>query len=146
MSPTILWLLAGAAFIGVEIFGIPGIGFLFAGIAALMVGGAVELGALAPDAYLMQFILFFALTTISASLLWNKLKRNVKPNYNNMVGTEALVAKPGLTGTQEGQVKWSGTLLRAKIDPACGRDVLASETPVLIRQVEGNLVYVAPKN
>jgi membrane protein implicated in regulation of membrane protease activity len=145
MSPTILWLLAGALFIGIEIFGIPGLGFLFAGIAALMVGGAIEFGVLAADGYLQQFLLFFALTSISAALLWKKLKRNTEVNYNNMVGSEATVAQPGLSGGKEGQVKWSGTLMRAKIDPACGRDVLASETAVIIKSVEGNLVYVAPK-
>lgn len=145
MSPTILWLIAGAVFVGVEIFGIPGLGFLFAGIGALLVGGAIEFGVLDATDTLKQFLLFFALTCVSAALLWNKLKRNVKLHYNNMAGCEAVVAPPGLSGSQEGQVKWSGTLLRAKIDPACGRDVMAPGTSVIIREVDGNLVYVAPK-
>ena len=145
MSPTILWLAAGALFIAVEIFGIPGIGFLFAGIAALLVGGAVETGVIATDATVAQFILFFAITCVSAALLWKKLNRTPKPDYHNIVGTEARVAAPGLRGQQEGQVKWSGTLMRAQIDPKSGIDVMAEGTSVIIRHVEGNLVFVAPK-
>lgn len=145
MSVTVLWLIAGAVFIAVEIFGIPGLGFLFAGIGALLVGGAVELGLLAPEDLIKQFVLFFALSTISAALLWNKLKRKVEINYNNMIGDDAVVVEPGLMGSKEGQVKWSGTLMRAKIDPDCGISVLASESSVVIRRVDGNLLYVAPK-
>jgi len=145
MSPTILWLAAGALFIGVEIFGIPGVGFLFAGIGALITGGAIELGLLAPSAFIFQFILFFAFTCISAAVLWKKLKKDSKPNYDNMVGSEATVAVPGLSGRQEGQVKWSGTLMRAQIDPACGLDVMAAGAAVIIKRIDGNLVFVAPK-
>lgn len=145
MSPTILWFAAGALFIGVEIFGITGIGFLFAGIGALITGGAIELGLLAGDAYVVQFVVFFGLTCISAALLWKKLKRGIKPNYSNMIGSEATVAQPGLSGRKEGQVKWSGTLMRAQIDPACGIDVMAADTAVIIKNIDGNLVFVAPK-
>ena len=143
MSPTILWLIAGAAFIGLEMFGIPGIGFLFAGIGAIIVGGGIELGLITADAFVIQFVIFFAFTCISAALLWKKLKRgSKKPNYHNMVGTEAKVASPGLSGNQEGQVKWSGTLLRARIDPNCGILVMPEAAAVTIRSVEGNLVFV----
>lgn len=146
MSPTILWLIAGALFIGIEIFGIPGIGFLFAGIAALATGGAIELGLIAVDALLFQVLLFLILTSASAALLWKRLKRAVKPRYNNIVGTEARVASPGLSGGKEGQVQWSGTLMRARIDPASGIDVMAEDMSVTVTRVEGNLVFVAPRN
>ena len=61
MSPTILWLAAGAIFIAIEIVGVPGIGFLFAGIAALIVGGGVEFGLFAADDYVPQFVIFFGI-------------------------------------------------------------------------------------
>ncbi len=146
MSVTALWLIAGAVFIGIEMFGVPGIGFLFAGIAALMVGGGVELGVIAPENTILQFALFFLITTISAVLLWKKLKQVRGPSYSNMVGTEAEVIGGGLSGQREGQVKWSGTIMRARLADDVTIDVLPSGTFVIIKKVEGTLLHVAPKH
>lgn len=145
MSTTILWLIAGAVFIATEMFIVPGVGFLFAGIAAIVVGAAIELGLLDIANTTVQFILFFVISCGSAAVLWKKLKRNHGPSYHNMIGSEATVAAPGLSGTTEGQVKWSGTLMRARISDGAGVDVLPEGTPVTIRRVEGTLVYVTPK-
>ncbi len=144
MSTTMIWLFAGAAFIAVEIFGIPGVGFLFAGIAALVVGGAIEFDLIAADAVLAQAVLFTVLTCVSAALLWKKLKVTRGSSYSNMVGEEATVMAPGLSGSREGQVKWSGTLMRARIDASAGVDVLAAGMAVRITAVEGTLLIVAP--
>lgn len=146
MSPTILWLIAGAVFIGLEIFGIPGIGFLFAGIAALIVGGGIEFGVISTDNYLVQFVLFFLMSVISAAILWKRLRDKRLPAYSNMVGTEAIVAAPGLAGKREGQVQWSGTLMRARLADEAQVDVLPEGEAVIIRQAEGNLLHVVPKN
>lgn len=145
MSPTILWLVAGALFIALEIFGMPGIGFLFAGIGALVVGALIEFGAIGADAVALQFVIFFAFACVSAVLIWKKLKNNTVPVYSNMVGTEAIVASPGLSGGSEGQVQWSGTLMRARLAPDAGVDVLSEGTYVTIKAIEGTLLLVAPK-
>ncbi len=145
MSPTILWLIAGGFFIAIEIFGVPGIGFLFAGIGAMLMGGAIEFGIIAAENTSLQFTLFFAISCISAAMMWKKLKTHRKPAYSNMIGTEAIVAAPGLVGNKEGQVKWSGTLMRARLVPNAGYDAVAEDTAVIIKQVEGNLLLVAPK-
>ncbi|MDX2096114.1 MAG: NfeD family protein [Alphaproteobacteria bacterium] len=145
MSPTVLWLLAGAVFIGIDIFGMPGIGFLFAGIAALMVGSAIEFAVLGDDQLIAQFALFFLITSISAALLWTRLKNAHRPSYSNILGSEAVVAAPGLSGGAEGQVKWSGTLMRARLAEGAEADRLPEGTVVVIRQVEGNLLFVARK-
>ena len=146
MSVTALWLLGGAVFIGIEMFGMPGIGFLFAGIAALLVGGAVEIGLIAPENLLLEFALFFLFTSVSALLLWKKLKKIRGPVYSNMVGTQAEVIGGGLAGTREGQVKWSGTIMRARLAEDVIIDVLPSGTFVTISKVEGTLLHVIPKN
>lgn len=146
MSVTALWLLGGAVFIGIEMFGMPGIGFLFAGIAALLVGGAIEIGLIAPENLLLQFALFFLFTSVSAMLLWKKLKKIRGPVYSNMVGTQAEVIGGGLAGTREGQVKWSGTIMRARLAEDVIIDVLPSGTFVTISKVEGTLLHVIPKN
>ena len=145
MSPTILWLIASAVFIGIEILGIPGIGFLFAGIGALLIGGAIEFGLIAPENTQLQFMLFFIAACVSAALLWKRLASKRKPSYSNLVGSEALVAAPGLTGNKEGQIQWSGTLMRARLMPNDGTDLAAENTPVTIHRLEGNLAYVVKK-
>lgn len=146
MSVTALWLLAGAVFVGIEMFGMPGIGFFFAGIAALLVGGAIEIGLMAPTHLLLQFALFFLFTSVSALLLWNKLKKIRGPVYSNMVGTQAEVIGGGLAGTREGQVKWSGTIMRARLAEDVTIDVLPAGTFVTISKVEGTLLHVVPKH
>lgn len=146
MSVTALWLLGGAVCIGIEMFGMPGMGFLFAGIAALLVGGAVEIGLIASEQLLLQFALFFLFTSVSALLLWKKLKKVRGPVYSNMVGTQAEVIGGGLAGTREGQVKWSGTIMRARLADEVIIDVLPSGTFVTISKVEGTLLHVVPKN
>ena len=146
MSVTALWLIAGAVFVGIEMFVMPGIGFLFAGIAALMVGGALELGVVSPENIILQFALFFLITTVSAALLWKKLKEARGPSYSNMVGTTAEVMGGGLAGRLEGQVKWSGTLMRARLADDVIIDVLPAGTFVIIQKVEGTLLHVVPKH
>lgn len=145
MSTTMLWLIAGAVFIATEMFVVPGVGFLFAGIAALIVGTALELGLIDLADTSVQFLIFFVISCGSAAVLWKKLKRTKAPAYHNMVGTEATVAAPGLMGDKEGQVKWSGTLMRARISDGANVDVMPEGMAVVIRRVEGTLVYVAPK-
>lgn len=145
MSPTILWLVAGALFVTLEIFGLPGIGFLFAGLGALVVGALIEFGLLTANAVVLQFVIFFAFACVSAALLWKKLKNNKVPAYSNMIGTEAIVAFPGLSGNREGQVQWSGTLMRARLTPDAGVDVLSEGTYVTVKAIEGTLLLVTPK-
>jgi membrane protein implicated in regulation of membrane protease activity len=145
MTIAAAWLVAGALFIAIEIFGVPGIGFLFAGIGAIAVGGAVEFGVLDPVDLLAQFITFFVFGVASALALWKRLKRNPKNSYSNIVGTDATVGTGGLSGNKEGQVQWSGTLMRAKLADDAGVDVLPEGMVVTVRKAEGNILFVAPK-
>ena len=148
MSPSVMWLVAGALFICIEIFGMPGIGFLFAGIGALITGVAIQTGLVEPTATVMHFTLFFITACISAALLWKRLKHHIPraPKYHNMVGTEGVVGNGGLAGTKIGEVRWSGTQMRARLVDHAPVDVLAEGAPVIIRHVEGNVLFVAPKH
>lgn len=145
MSPTILWLIASAVFIGIEILGVPGIGFLFAGIGALLIGGAIEFGLIAAENTQLQFMLFFIAACISAAALWKHLVPKRKAAYSNLIGSEAIVVAPGLVGNKEGQIQWSGTLMRARLMPNSGTDVIAESSVVVIHRLEGNLAYVVQK-
>lgn len=145
MTVSVYWLLAGAVLLALEAFGLPGLGFLFAGLAAILVGLTVESGFVAADAVVAQWAIFFLATGLFAVLLWKKLKQwrmnpAIQP-YSNIVGTEAHVTQPIAAGG-EGEVRWSGTLMRAR---AADGQPIASGTTVLVQAVEGNVLHVAPR-
>lgn len=143
---SVYWLLAGAVLLALEAFGIPGIGFLFAGIAAILVGGLVELGLIDPLATVTQFGVFGLATVLFAILLWNKMKNwrmnPSAPHYHNMVGTEAVVTQE-LINDATGEVRWSGALMRARLADKSGSITVG--TTVIVREVDGNILLVAPK-
>jgi membrane protein implicated in regulation of membrane protease activity len=146
LSASIGWLIAGAALLALEAFGIPGIGLVFAGLGAILTGIAIEIGAAGANDYVLQAAIFFASTIIFAVLLWSKMKAwrlnpKEKP-YSNMVGDIAIVADAGLKKGTRGQVRWSGTLMFAEIDGHETATEIAAGTQVRISAVEGNVLKV----
>ncbi len=146
MEPSILWLIAGAAMLALEAFGIPGIGFLFAGLSAILVGITVQSNLVGQAAYVAQIALFFMFTAIFAALMWKKLKAwrlNPKQGeYSNMVGDSATIALSGLQKGALGQVRWSGTLMQAELDAEEPAQALPEGTRVRITAVRGNVLIV----
>ena len=146
MTPSIFWLLAGAIMLALEAFGAPGIGLLFAGLAAIIVGVATHNGIVGETAYIAQGALFFTFTAIFAALLWKKLKAwrlNPSSNeYQNMIGDSAVIALSGLQKGAVGQVRWSGTLMSAELDATESAHGLAEGTRVVITAVRGNVLVV----
>lgn len=146
ISASILWLLAGAAMLALEAFGLPGIGFLFAGLGAILVGAAIEAGLVGAANYMAQLAVFLIFTSIFAALLWKKLKTwRMNPRgetYQNMIGETAVIALSGLQKGATGQVRWSGTLMQAELDPSESALGLAEGTIVKIVAVKGNVLYV----
>lgn len=145
---SVYWLVAGAIFLALEAFGLPGIGILFAGLGAILVGALIETGLISALDYVLQGGIFFLATTFFALILWRKVKNwRLDPNaprYHNIVGTEAVVTKP-LIGDAEGEVRWSGTLMRAKLLPGTSADAIPLGAPVIIREADGNILKVVPR-
>ena len=145
------WLIAGAVLLGLEAFGIPGIGFLFAGLAAIAVGLLVHFDVVSATDWVLQAGVFFAITAALAALLWKKLKSwrtnpNATDQFNNIVGDIATIGKGGLKKGEIGQVGWSGTTMMAQIDPNAEIDELPEGMMVTITAVKGNHLFVAPQN
>ncbi len=148
LSPSLLWLIAGMVLIGLEVFGVPGIGLLFAGIAALITGVLVESGLMASDNYTMQFACFFVLTGISALLLWKPMQRwRTAPaaagDYNNMVGDKVVVIGDLARG-KTGKARWSGTTMQARLIPDAVVDILPDGADAEIVAVDGNMLILKP--
>ncbi len=144
-----IWLIAGAVLLALEAFGVPGIGLFFAGLAAILVGILVQYDIINSGDIVIQFAIFFAATAITAVALWKTLKRWRTSSvgagsYHNMVGDRATVSAEGLKAGEVGQVNWSGTQMRAEIDPACGFADIAGGRNVEITAVNGNTLIVKP--
>lgn len=142
MMTTLLWLLAGALFLALEAFGVPGIGFLFAGLGALLVGLMIELGILASTDIVWQLAAFFVNSSLLAVLLWKRLTRwrvaRSDLPYTNMIGDAATVVGT-LSSAATGEVRWSGTIMIARLESG---GPLGDGTPVTITAVNGNVVTV----
>lgn len=143
------WLIAGALLLALDAFGLPGIGFLFAGLAAVLVGVLVHFSVIAPENWLLQAGAFTGATALLALLLWRKLKNwrtnpEASDSFNNIVGDTATIGKDGLEKDKIGQVSWSGTTMMAQIDPACSQEHFEEGAMVRISAVKGNTLFVAP--
>lgn len=138
-----IWLIAGVLLMLIESF-TPGLGLLFAGIAAILTGGILLLQLVQADNYLIQIIIFLFLTTIITAILWKPLKKlqNKANNYHNIVGTMAIVCGEKLEKNKIGQVKWSGTIMNAMLDPNDSQDFITLDSSVIIAKIEGNILIV----
>lgn len=148
MSAMYTWLTVGVLFLAVEAFGMPGAGLLFAGLGALVAGSSIYLGIVAEQDSLMQFIVFFVSSGMWTGILWKPLKKfrveHKKHQFSNMTGETAVVTKKGLNA-DGGEVRWSGTIMSAKLaDDAVGA-ILAEGARVTIVDVAGTTLIVKPK-
>ncbi|NBX04105.1 MAG: hypothetical protein EBR02_08650 [Alphaproteobacteria bacterium] len=144
---TYIWLAVGVLFLLLEALGANGIGFFFAGLGALTVGTLINLGHVAPDAYVLQSIVFFATTALWTAVLWAPLKNHRKKssNYNNIIGDTAYVGSGGISKKEGGEVTWSGTIMKSKLAEHAGVDALAAGTEVTITAISGATLTVKPK-
>ena len=140
-DPAIIWLAVGALLLALEAFGLPGIGLLFAGMAAIIVGIAVNYNGIEADDYVLQGAIFFLFTGVFAALLWKRLKewRSGSPDsgYNNMVGDIAVVSGAGLKKGERGEAAWSGTTMKAEIADDEPAESFEAGTQLRIAAVEG---------
>ena len=151
LEPAYWWLIAAALFFAIEAFGVPGLGFLFAGIAALITGILIEYGPLDADNVIEQGAAFLGLTALFAALLWKRIKAwrtnpSADSSFSNMVGDEAVILEGGLEKGKRGKAKWSGTAMSAELSSDADIDSLDAETIVEIVAVKGNCLIVAPRS
>ena len=139
-----LWLALGAALLAMEAFGVSGIGFLFAGLGAIVAALAAYLGW--AENIWSQFAWSFAATVIWAAVLWMPMKKlkaqahSGVERFDNMVGGEATVSESGLQPGKLGKVSWSGTVMNARL--ATGEAAVEAGGIVIIRQVKGTTLIV----
>jgi membrane protein implicated in regulation of membrane protease activity len=148
INPSSIWLVAGALLIILEISLFPGIGFLFAGLGAISVGAGLIVGWV--DSLSAQFILFFLATAFWTAILWIPLKKFIEgkeTGFDDMVGSTAVVFGQSIGKGKMGKVKWSGTIMKCKLDPGTeGLEVIDPETEVIITGVSKGILIIRAKS
>ncbi len=149
LSEPYLWLIGGAVFMALEAFGIPGIGLVFAGLAAIIVGGLIQADIIEYSDHVLQFTLWFGMTVLTAITLWKPMKRwrlnpSAEDQFNNMIGTTATVTGGGLKKGVAGKAKWSGTTMSAKLADDAGVDMLEDGATAEVTAVKGTMLYLKP--
>ncbi len=143
---SIYWLAAGALFILLEALAIPGIGFLFAGLAAITTGGLIEFSILPADKYILHTAVFLAASFAWAGILWVPMqhfhKKNKTEGFANMVGDIAIVCNGALVKGKTGEAKWSGTIMQAMLSENSRVEKLEEGQQVRILEVKGNILVV----
>ncbi len=147
LEPRYLWLIAASLLLALEALGASGVGLVFGGLAALLVGILLEMGVIAPQSYILQIALWFALTGGITALLYKPLKRwrvdaNAKDRFENITGTTARVAAGGLMLGRPGKVYWSGTMMNAQISENSQNEAFLEDDIVTVMDVRGNYLIV----
>ena len=150
-APRYCWLAIAAIFLALEAFGMMGVGLLFGGIAALLLGIILEFGLIEETDLVTQAALWFGFTTGLALLLYKPLKRwrttsGSGQEYNNIVGDTARVAAGGLMLGKPGKVHWSGTTMNAQISPTSSKEAFLEGDMVQISDMRGNQFMVIATN
>jgi len=146
-NPEITWLVIGALFLIAEVTIATGIGFLFAGLGAITLGGLMTFEFLSIDSLYSQLAYFLAFTSGWAALLWQPLKKIYNSNansYDNIVGSVAVVNESPLIKGKTGTVRWSGTTMRAKIDPEVKINEIKVGQEVEVKNVKDSILIVTP--
>lgn len=137
------WIVVGLFCLLIEFTKLPGIGFLFLGL-----GGLTNAILVYNFEYFVQYqyASFGILSLMWLVILWFPLKKYVyKTNKNqqdyssDIIGAQVEVLSSELNTLNIGQVKWSGTIMNAKLDeeeqgPAKAKDILK------VKKVHGSIL------
>jgi membrane protein implicated in regulation of membrane protease activity len=133
----------------IEAVMMPGIGFLFAGLSAISIGGAIQYELIDTQNYAQQFGVFLALSFAWAMLLWWPLKLfhkgNFQDGFSNIIGETATVYGAPLTKGSAGKVRWSGTTMKAQITPNSEIESIDAGEGVVITEIKGTTLFVRKK-
>jgi membrane protein implicated in regulation of membrane protease activity len=143
-SLNILWFVIGTLLILAELY-LGGIGIFLVGLGAITTGAFATWEIITLNDLVIQMITFFAATAIWTIILWKPfigMKTNDNKQFSNMIGDEAIVQKDKLVRDVVGDVKWSGTILRAKLSHTSPVDYVDKGGVVKIVAIEKGIVIV----
>lgn len=145
--PAVFWLILGIIFIIFETFLVPGVGFLFFGLASFSLGSLLAFSIIETPLFLIQLGYVALLTFVWGILLWKPFKkylsRSNKEHFSNMIGEMAVVSSAILGKEQPGQIAWSGTVMSALLEKEATVNEISKGTAVYIVKVLGSTAIVS---
>lgn len=146
-NPSLIWFAIAILTFILEFSAAPGLGFLFAGLGALITGALLEYGVI--NSLLAQLVCFTATTAFWALLLWKPMKnailnKGVGKNTSHIIGTEAIVAVGGVD-KKHGSAKWSGTEMKARLAADSEQDKLEEGALTEVVGLDGSVLILKAK-
>lgn len=126
---------------------------LFSSIAAFFVGVLLYTDIGSQNDFISQFTVFFMLTAFLTFAFWHPLKKLTTKKrrdihdqpLHNIVGQEVIVEGKELTLGEVGQVRWSGTIVRAMLKEDSSKQSYEAGTVMEVIDVKGNVFIVKEK-
>jgi membrane protein implicated in regulation of membrane protease activity len=148
MSVGTIWLSVGVLALFAEAFGAVGFGLFFTGLGAIVTGALINHGTISQEDMLIQLLVFLLSSGVWALILWKPLQRfrinRKNPTFSNIVGDTAMVGDKGV-GLHDGEVLWSGTIMKAQLANDAGVSHLGAGAIVEVTEVSGAKLIVKPK-
>ena len=141
-----LWYVLGAVLMIVEMYLGGTIGFFFAGIAAFSIALCMKFNLLILNTLLDQIGFFFGFFCLWSIILWKPAKYLItignSERYDNIEGSVAVVYSNDLKESSIGEIKWSGTICKAKLAPSSNGQILKKGDGVVVLYVKNNIFMV----
>ena len=146
MNDLVVWSLIGIILLAIECFIMPSMGIIFTGFAAICVAGTIYhspeimMGAIGT-----QLFYFFIFTGLWGGILWMPMRHFLgyaaEDLYKNVIGSFGTLHE-ALKKNEIGLLNWSGSLVKAKIDPQSSADELKAKSYVRITAIEDGVYIV----
>lgn len=142
------WLVLGFVLVILEV----AMGFtlvlFFAGMGALTTALLLHYSYIGDDAVSTQVAVFFVATTLWAISSWKPFKHIVAKlrshnSYNNIAGQEVQIIDADLVKGETGNAKWSGTVVRVKLDDDSPSEVLTVGSIAKVKEIKDNIFIVS---
>ena len=138
---TNIWLVVGILLILIDVVQLPGVGLVFLGLGALST--CISLAYY--DVHNYQLPIFGISSFVWFVILYKPIKHFLQNKHGtdtdvkDIVGSVVVVVEAPLTSKEEGKVKWSGTIMRAQLDPSISSHVAVGSN-LVVQSVRGNLL------
>ncbi len=144
--PELKWVLFGLCMLVVEVF-TGTMWMFFVALGALTYGGLISYGTLQGGDILNELVHFLVFTAGWTIVLWYPMKRGFRMSsskYDNIIGSRAVIGEKGLKKGRTGKVKWSGTVMRARLSDRVPDNVLKAGEEVWVHDLKGSVLIVSP--
>lgn len=149
---SVFWFILGILFILLELkLGFSAIFFFFTGLSSITVGFLLISNLLDPNNYIAQLIVFFVSLICFSSVLWKPIKSfmisyDPENQFKNIVGQSAYVANKPLKKGKKGEVRWSGTIVYAKLAESEKKKEIGVDEEVEVVEIVENVFIVKSKD